>query len=328
MSDQTLNSTSLPLSSTSSMNLPENAPQQVRAYLLGLQDRLCTFLEDVDGVARCVTDPIEGANGSLSQPKVLSDGAHIEQAAVQFTHSIGDQLPTAASTARPHIAGWAFQAVSLSWIFHPRNPYVPTTHGNLRFFNATQGEEAVWWFGGGFDLTPYYGFKEDAIHWHQQTKSAVDPFGAETYSRLKSRCDEYFYLPHRQEGRGVGGLFYDDWSQGGFESSFEMQRRIGDHFLPAYSQIFSRRSSMPYGEREREFQLYRRGRYVEFNLLYDRGTKYGIQSGRRVEAVMASMPPVVHWRYQRQTQPHTPEAQLTEFFLKPQDWCNMSVDRV
>lgn len=310
----------------SSVTIPSDAAKQVRIYLQELQQKLCDFLENTDGKTRCIDDPIQRDSGAISQPRVFSDGEHIERGAAQFTHSIGDHLPAAASKKRPHIAGWAFQAVSLSWIFHPRNPYVPTTHGNLRFFCATQGEESVWWFGGGFDLTPYYGFKEDAMHWHQMAHNAVTPFGEDLYQRFKKQCDDYFYLPHRKETRGVGGLFFDDWTGKSFQDAFAMIRSIGDHFLKAYIPIYERRYQTPYQEAQRLFQLYRRGRYVEFNLLYDRGTKYGLQSGRRIEAVMASMPPVVHWNYHYQAEDNTPEQILIDFYLKPQDWYQIYLD--
>ena len=307
-----------------SHSMPSDAAQQVRTYLEGLQKKLCEFLEGTDGVTRCVDDPIYSPKGGVSQPRVFSDGEHIERGAAQFTHSIGDHLPAAASKTRPHIAGWAFQAVSLSWIFHPRNPYAPTTHGNLRFFCAQQGDQSVWWFGGGFDLTPYYGFKEDAMHWHQMAHDAVTPFGDDLYERFKKQCDDYFYLPHRKEARGIGGLFFDDWTGQGFDDAFAMIRSIGDHFMKAYLPIYQRRYQMPYQEAQKAFQLYRRGRYVEFNLLYDRGTKYGLQSGRRIEAVMSSMPPVVNWNYQYQAAAGSAEQELVDFYLTPQNWYDMS----
>jgi coproporphyrinogen III oxidase len=229
---------------------------------------------------------------------VLEDGPVIEKAAVNFTHARGDRLPSAATERRPELAGAAFQAVSLSLIVHPRNPYAPTSHANLRLFSAEPPSgNAVWWFGGGFDLTPYYGFDEDAVHWHQVARDACRPLGGDAYARLKRACDEYFFLPHRREPRGIGGLFFDDLAEGGYERCFEFVRSVGDHYLGAYRPILARRKETPYGERERDFQLYRRGRYVEFNLVYDRGTRYGLQSGRRIESVLASLPPAVHWRY-------------------------------
>ncbi len=213
--------------------------------------------------------------------------------------------------------------MGISLIVHPRNPYVPTTHANLRFFAATsEGEAAIWWFGGGFDLTPYYGFDEDAIHWHQTARSACRPFGEELYPRLKQWCDEYFYLKHRDEPRGIGGLFFDDFETGGFDHSFAFVRSVGDHFLPAYRPILTRRKQMPYGDRERQFQLYRRGRYVEFNLVFDRGTRFGLESGGRMESILVSLPPQANWRYDWQPEPGTPEARLYEEFLRPRDWAD------
>ena len=293
----------------------------VRRYLLELQDAICTALEEEDGSAHFVEDQEERAGGSLSRARVLEDGPVIEKAAVNFTHARGDRLPPAATERRPELAGAAFQAVSLSLIVHPRNPYAPTSHANLRLFSAEPPSgNAVWWFGGGFDLTPYYGFDEDVVHWHRVARDACLPLGADTYPRLKHACDEYFFLPHHGEPRGIGGLFFDDLAEGGFERCFAFVRSVGDHFLPAYRPILAQRKETAFGERERDFQLYRRGRYVEFNLVYDRGTRYGVQSGRRIESVLASLPPVVHWRYDWQPEPGSPEARLTEHFLQPRDW--------
>jgi coproporphyrinogen III oxidase len=246
---------------------------------------------------------------------VLEGGRQIEKAAVQFTHSLGDSLPPAATERNPHLAGHGFQATAISLIVHPRNPYVPTTHANLRFF-LVEADEPVWYFGGGFDLTPYYGFEEDAVHWHQQARAAA----GEHYPALKQACDDYFYLPHRGECRGIGGLFFDDWTEGGFEASFAFTRSVGDHFLPAYQPIFERRMNTPYGDRERDWQLYRRGRYAEFNLAIDRGTKYGLQSGRRVESVLASLPPLVTWRYDYHPEPGSEEDRLYREFLPARSW--------
>ena len=239
--------------------------------------------------------------------------------AVQFTHSIGQRLPPAATKRKPELANQPFQAVAISWIFHPRNPYVPTTHGNLRLFIAGEEDIQSWWFGGGFDLTPYYGFEEDAVHWHTQAKKACDSIDQKLYPTFKKQCDEYFYLPHRSETRGVGGLFFEDWNTGNFTNDLELLKSVGNHFIPAYFPIFERRNSMPYGERERDHQSVRRGRYVEFNLLYDRGTKYGLQSGRRVESVLASMPPIAHWEYMHDPPEDSPEANIIQF-LRPRDW--------
>ncbi len=306
--------------------LPANAVALVREYLIGLQKSFCDYLMSHDAELVLHDDPITAPNGALSQPRVMNGGKYIEQAAAQFTHSIGHNLPAAATNQRPHIAGWSFQSASLSWIFHPRNPHAPTTHGNLRFFVASNDQnETVWWFAGGFDLTPFYGYKEDAVHWHKMAKSACDPFGLDVYPTFKKQCDEYFVLEHRKEPRGIGGLFFDDWNAGTFEQGFAMMKSIGDHFLKAYGPIFERRKDLPYTAEEKSFQLYRRGRYVEFNLLYDRGTKYGIQSGRRIEAVMASMPPEVNFRYNWHAQPNTREAELLSYYLVPRDWINESI---
>ena len=287
----------------------------VRDYFMDLQDTIVQALETLDGEQQFKREEIPGPDGALSRPRVLEDGKHIEKAAVQFTHSLGASLPPAATERNPQLAGQAFQATAISLIVHPRNPYVPTTHANLRFF-LVEADEPVWYFGGGFDLTPYYGFEEDAVHWHTQAQAAT---GAH-YRAVKKACDEYFYLSHRQECRGIGGVFFDDWTEGGFEASFGFIKAVGDHFLPAYQPIFERRMAIEYGTRERDWQLYRRGRYAEFNLAIDRGTKYGLQSGRRVESVLASMPPLATWKYDYQPQLDSPEAALYRDFLPPRDW--------
>lgn len=289
----------------------------VKAYLLALQAEICSVLEMADGDARFSLEQIQTESGGLSQPRVMDAGKHLERAAVQFSHSIGGQLPPAATERNPDLRGKGFQATALSMIVHPRNPYVPTMHANLRFFIV---EDVSWYFGGGFDLTPYYGFKEDVIHWHQQASDACAPFGENVYLNCKNDCDSYFFLSHRNEPRGVGGLFFDDWTSGGFERSFQFIKSIGDHILPAYLPILERRKHTPYGPREEEFQLYRRGRYAEFNLAIDRGTRYGLQSGRRIESVLASMPPRATWKYDWQPEPESPEAELYNYFLKPRDW--------
>ena len=245
----------------------------------------------------------------------------LERGAAQFTHSIGAALPPAASERNPHLAGQGFQAAAISMIMHPQNPFVPTFHANLRYFVVG---DSHWYFGGGFDLTPFYPFMEDVIHWHTTARDACAPFGDEIYPKLKAWCDEYFFLPHRQETRGVGGVFFDDWSEGGFDQSLAFVKSIGDAILPAYQPILERRLGTPYTEGQKEFQLYRRGRYAEFNLAIDRGTKYGIQSGRRIESVLASMPPRAIWKYNWQPEPGTHEAELYENYLKPVDW--LSVD--
>jgi coproporphyrinogen III oxidase len=299
--------------------------KQVRDFLIDLQARICSALEAEDGSASFVSDPIHSDAGGLSNPHVLAEGACIERAGVNFTHSVGDSLPQAATLRRPELSGRSFQAVSLSMIIHPRNPMAPTSHANFRFFVAmAPNQEAIWWFGGGYDLTPIYGFDEDAIHFHRTAKTACEPFGAELYAKFKTNCDEYFYLPHRGEARGVGGIFFDDFKMSSWDESLSFMKAVGNSFIDAYLPILQRRKDMNYGENERRFQLMRRGRYVEFNLLYDRGTKYGIQSGRRVEAVMCSMPPQVSWSYGYEPKPKSPEARLYSRYLRPQDWANMS----
>jgi coproporphyrinogen III oxidase len=295
----------------------------VRAYLLGLQDRLCTAVEAEDGKARFAEDSWERPGGGGGRSRVLVDGAVFEQAGVGFSHVFGPGLPPSATVQRPELAGRSFEAIGVSLVFHPHNPFVPTTHMNVRFFLAERkGHEPVWWFGGGFDLTPYYGFEEDAVHFHRTARAACEPFGPEVYPRYKQWCDEYFYLRHRGEPRGVGGLFFDDLQEGGFEGAFAFLRSVGDHFLAAYLPIVKRRRETAYGERERDFQLYRRGRYVEFNLVWDRGTLFGLQSGGRTESILMSLPPLVRWRYGWRPEPGTPEARLYEDFLRPRDWAN------
>ena len=251
------------------------------------------------------------------------DGGVFEQAGVGFSHVFGPGLPPSATAQRPELAGRSFEAVGVSLVFHPHNPYVPTTHMNVRFFLAErEGHDPVWWFGGGFDLTPYYGFEEDAVHFHRTARAACEPFGPEAYPRYKQWCDEYFYLRHRGEPRGIGGLFFDDLQEGGFDNAFAFLRSVGDHFLAAYLPIAQRRRETAYGERERDFQLYRRGRYVEFNLVWDRGTLFGLQSGGRTESILMSLPPVVRWRYGWSPEPGTPEARLYADFLRPRDWAD------
>ncbi len=297
-------------------------PAAVDAYLTELQDRICTGLEEEeDGGARFEERRFDGPGGSRSRPRVLAEGEVIEKAAVNFTHARGDRLPPAATERRPQLAGASFEAVSLSMIVHPRNPYAPTTHMNVRAFVAAPPDgEPVWWFGGGFDLTPIYGFEEDAVHWHETARAACAPLGPDAYPRYKKECDEYFFLAHRGEARGIGGLFFDDLDGPDWDTAFAFQQSVGDHFLPAYRPILARRKDTPYGERERQFQLLRRGRYVEFNLVYDRGTKYGLQSGRRVESVLASMPPLVRWEVDFEPEPGSAEERLTSHFLEPRDW--------
>jgi coproporphyrinogen III oxidase len=300
---------------------PHLNTEAVRRYLLDLQDRICAAIEAEDGSERFREESWERPEGGGGRSRVLSEGAVFEQAGVGFSHVFGAGLPASATAHRPDLAGRSFTALGVSLVFHPRNPYAPTTHMNVRFFLAEkEGAEPVWWFGGGFDLTPYYGFEEDAVHWHRTAREACEPFGPEVYPRFKRWCDEYFFLKHRSEPRGIGGIFFDDLNEWGFERSFEFLRSVGDHFLAAYLPILRRRRDTPHGERERDFQLYRRGRYVEFNLVWDRGTLFGLQTGGRTESILMSLPPLVRWRYNWQPEPGSPEARLTEEFLKPRDW--------
>ncbi len=297
----------------------------VREYLMDLQNRICSSLEAIDGEARFQRSEMPREGGGVSRPWVLQEGAVCEKAAVNFTHTTGNRMPPAATERRPDLTGGSYEAVSVSLIVHPRNPYAPTCHANYRFFIATPpaasaNPQSVWWFGGGFDLTPYYGFEEDAVHWHRVAQEACSPFGDDLHERLKKACDEYFYLPHREEPRGIGGVFFDDFSEGGFDAAFAFVRSIGDAFLLAYPPILTRRKDSPYGERERSFQLLRRGRYAEFNLLHDRGTRFGLQAATRVESVLASMPPLVAWRYDWKPEAGSDEARLLDYFLKPRDW--------
>ncbi|AOU96720.1 coproporphyrinogen III oxidase [Acidihalobacter yilgarnensis] len=293
----------------------------IREYLLALQDRICAALEQEDGSSHFLTDAWTRPAGGGGRTRVLTGAGLLEQAGVNFSHVHGDQLPPSASAHRPELAGRHFQALGLSLVIHPRNPYVPTSHANVRCFIAErEGEEPIWWFGGGFDLTPYYGFDEDCVHWHRAAQEACAPFGEDIYPRYKAWCDEYFYLRHREEPRGIGGLFYDDLNSGNATRDFAFMRSVGDHYLQAYLPIMQRRKNMRYGERERDFQLYRRGRYVEFNLVYDRGTLFGLQSGGRTESILMSLPPEVRWRYAWAPEPGSPEAGLYERYLKPRDW--------
>ncbi len=295
--------------------------EAIKNYLLALQNDVCTALEKEDGQATFIEDAWEREAGGGGRSRVLTNGAVFEQGGVNFSHVHGAGLPPAATAQRPELAGCRFQALGMSLVIHPQNPYVPTSHANVRFFVAEkEGCEPVWWFGGGFDLTPYYGFKTDTVHWHQNAKAACDPFGDDYYTRFKKWCDDYFYLQHRQEPRGVGGLFFDDFNEHGFTHAFGFMRSVGDHYLKGYLPIVRQRKDMPYGERERDFQLYRRGRYVEFNLIYDRGTIFGLQSGGRTESILMSLPPLVKWRYNWRPEPGSREAELYDVFLKPRDW--------
>lgn len=293
----------------------------VEEYLRSLQARIIASLEDVDGKQKFSQDHWDRPGGGGGDSRVLVGGDVFEQAGVGFSLVFGKEMPPSATKNRPELAGQSFQAMGVSLVLHPLNPYVPTTHANLRFFSTKSAKgEAVWWFGGGFDLTPYYPFYDDVLHWHRKAREACDPFGKNIYEKYKKWCDEYFYLTHRGETRGVGGLFFDDLNDLGFEKSFDLTKSIGDQFLPAYLPIVKARKGHKYGERQREFQLYRRGRYVEFNLIYDRGTLFGLQSGGRSESILMSLPPRVRWEYNWKPDPGSPEADLYENYLRPRDW--------
>lgn len=294
---------------------------RVKDYLLNLQDQICAALEGEEPDVRFVEDKWQRAEGGGGRTRVLKDGQVFEQGGVNFSHVMGFKLPPSATAKRPELANRQFQAMGVSLVLHPQNPYVPTSHANVRFLIAEkEGEPSIWWFGGGFDLTPYYPFKEDVLHWHKTARAACQPFGNNRYSKYKKWCDEYFFLPHRNETRGVGGLFFDDLNEGGFEQCFEFMRSVGDHYIQAYLPIVKKRKNTQYGTRERNFQLYRRGRYVEFNFIYDRGTLFGLQSGGRTESILMSMPPVAHWQYNWHPEQDSPEAELYETYLKPQNW--------
>ena len=297
----------------------------VLTYLRGLQDRICEAVAAAEGGDGFREDAWDRPGGGGGRSRVIEDGSVFEKAGVNFSHVHGDELPPSATAQRPELAGRSYQAMGVSLVIHPRNPYVPTSHANVRFFIAEGTAAApVWWFGGGFDLTPYYGFAEDVVHWHETARAACAPFGADVYPRYKQWCDEYFFLRHRREPRGVGGLFFDDLNDGGFERCFAFMRSVGDHYLAAYLPIVERRKDQPYGERQRDFQLYRRGRYVEFNLVYDRGTVFGLQTGGRTESILMSLPPLVKWRYDWRPEPGSAEARLYDEFLTPKDWLETS----
>jgi coproporphyrinogen III oxidase len=294
--------------------------EAVATYLTGLQARIVAALETLDG-GSFRGDPWQRPEGGGGLTRVIEDGAVFERGGVNYSRVRGPRLPPSASAARPELAGRGFEAMGVSLVLHPRNPYCPTVHMNVRFLLATrEGEAPVWWFGGGMDLTPYYGFEEDARHFHAACKRALEPFGAEHHARFKKWCDEYFFLRHRSEPRGIGGIFFDDFAERGFDHSFALTRSVGDHFLTAYAPIIERRRALAYGEREREFQAYRRGRYVEFNLVYDRGTLFGLQSGGRAESILMSMPPRVTWRYDWKPAPGSAEETLYRDFLVARDW--------
>ena len=295
-------------------------PNAVLNYLQGLQGRIVEALELVDG-KNFLHDSWQRAEGGGGTSCLLEEGNVFERAGVGFSHVLGNKLPPSASVAHPEAAGRSWQAMGVSLVLHPRNPYAPTVHMNIRFFVAEKsGEAPIWWFGGGMDLTPYYGFEEDAVHFHRTCREALAPFDSSYYPEFKKACDEYFYIKHRKEPRGIGGIFFDDFNAPGFERSFAMLKSVGDAFLNAYLPILQRRKDTPYTERERDFQAYRRGRYVEFNLVYDRGTLFGLQSNGRTESILISMPPIVKWRYDWKPAPGSPEAKLYSDFLTARDW--------
>ena len=299
--------------------------ERVKKFLLEVQNNICSGLEAEDGKGRFKEDTWQREAGGGGCTRVLEQGNVFEQAGVNFSHVFGKRLPPSATAARPELEGRDFQALGISLVIHPRNPYVPTSHANVRFFVANKrgarkdGDGSIWWFGGGYDLTPYYPEMDDVIHWHQTAKNTCQPFGDDVYPRFKQWCDDYFYLKHRNEARGIGGLFFDDLSEWGFERCFDFVKAIGTSYLPAYLPIVARNRQRQYSDQQRAFQLYRRGRYVEFNLVYDRGTLFGLQSGGRTESILMSLPPVVNWRYNYQPEPGSAEAELNEY-LKPRDW--------
>ena len=299
------------------MNIPKDA---IKTYLLSLQETIVSRLEQIDGTPfrREAWDRPEGGGGIS---RLLEEGNVLERGGVNFSHVTGSKLPPSATAHRPELAGRKWEAMGVSLVLHPRNPYAPTVHMNVRCFIAEKdGEEPVWWFGGGMDLTPYYGFAEDAVHFHTTCKNALAPFGSDVHLRYKKWCDEYFFLKHRNEPRGVGGIFFDDLNTPDFDTCFNLMQSVGDHFLPAYAPILEHRKDIEYGERERDFQAYRRGRYVEFNLVFDRGTLFGLQSGGRTEAILMSLPPIVKWRYDWKPEAGSPEAVLYTDFLNAKDW--------
>lgn len=294
--------------------------QAVKNYLLGLQDSICEALEAEDSVtfSEDVWTREEGGGG---RSRIIANGEVFEKGGVNFSHVYGSELPASASAVRPELAGRSFEAMGVSLVIHPQNPYVPTSHANVRFFIAEKpGRDPVWWFGGGYDLTPYYGNVDDCKHWHQTAKQACEPFGEEIYPRFKAWCDEYFFIKHRKESRGVGGLFFDDFNELGFAQSFALMRAVGDSYTTAYLPIVQRRKNQAWGERQRNFQLYRRGRYVEFNLVYDRGTLFGLQTGGRIESILMSLPPLVRWDYNWSPPVDSEEALLYQHYLRVQDW--------
>ncbi|MEE8428540.1 MAG: oxygen-dependent coproporphyrinogen oxidase [Gammaproteobacteria bacterium] len=296
----------------------------VQQYLMALQDRFWEAFQDFEPGVAFREDLWRSEQGGGGRSRILENGQVLEKAGINFSHVYGLQLPASATASRPELVGRRFHAMGVSVVVHPRNPYVPTSHANVRYLQADGEDNAVWWFGGGFDLTPYYGFDEDAVHWHSAARNACQPFGADVYPRFKQWCDQYFFLTHRNESRGIGGLFFDDLNDWGFDRCFEFLQSVGDHYLPAYLPILERRKDLPFADRERKFQLYRRGRYVEFNLVYDRGTLFGLQSDGRTESILMSLPPLVSWCYDWHPEPGSPEARLYEEFLKPRDWLEKS----
>ncbi|MBD1581896.1 oxygen-dependent coproporphyrinogen oxidase [Pseudoalteromonas sp. S16_S37] len=295
--------------------------ETVKAFLLSLQDAICAGLEQADGQAKFVEDAWQREEGGGGRTRVIRDGAVIEQGGVNYSHVYGESMPASATAHRPELAGRSFHACGVSLVIHPKNPHIPTSHANVRFFIAEkEGEEPIWWFGGGFDLTPFYPVLDDVKHWHQVAKDLCLPFGEQVYDDCKKWCDDYFYLKHRGETRGVGGLFFDDLNQWGFEKSFAFMQAVGNGFLDAYLPIIERRKDTAFTEHERQFQLYRRGRYVEFNLVWDRGTLFGLQTGGRTESILMSMPPLARWEYNFTPAAGSPEAKLYDFYLQPQNW--------
>ena len=296
--------------------------EQVEKYLLNLQNDICEEFGGLDTKSSFDKDVWQREDGRGSGiTRVITNGSLFEKGGVNFSIISGDKMPKSATELRPELAGRKFTALGVSLVLHPENPFIPTTHANVRFFIAeNEEEEPLWWFGGGFDLTPYYGFEEDAIHWHKIANKACEPFGEKVYEKYKKWCDDYFYLSHRDEHRGIGGLFFDDLNEGGFDSCFEFMKSIGNHFVEAYKPIVLKRQETPYNEKQKDFQLYRRGRYVEFNLVQDRGTLFGLQSGGRTESILMSLPPKVKWIYQFNISPNSEEEKLTNFYLKPRDW--------
>jgi coproporphyrinogen III oxidase len=301
--------------------LPTDAVEKIRSYLLNLQKKICSTLEAIDGQATFIEEAWTRSNGGGGISRVLEQGAVFEKAGVNFSEVYGDILPPSASANRPELAGCSFHALGVSLVIHPDNPYIPTSHANVRFFVAKpDGKPPVWWFGGGFDLTPYYGFREDCVHWHTVAQAACSPFGEQIYPNFKAWCDRYFYLKHRDEARGIGGLFFDDYAEHNFEHSFELMQSIGNAYLDAYAPIVNKRLSTSFGLDEKKFQAYRRGRYVEFNLIYDRGTLFGLQSGGRTESILMSLPPKAEWTYQWSPEHNTPEAALYDIYLPAKNW--------